>query len=334
VVTTTRVTHATPASFVVNIPQRDLEDAIAEQMIERRIDVILGGGAKHFPHSLLSDKSDLSVVRTRQELLSDARLPGRLLGLFADAHMPFEVERPDTVPTLAEMTRAAIARLEQHPEGFVLQVEGGRVDHAAHNNDAGSLVREQMEFDAAIAAVNHFARQRDDTLVIITTDHGNANPGLTVYGPSARKGVDKLAGVKKSFDWIIGTLQKLGPGAELGEAMNSAILQATDVEFDPASLRMAIAAYRGERVAPFLEQQFPSVLGGLLANSFGVSFISPHHTADHVEATAYGPGAELLPQFVDNIELHGLMVEALALPQATRLPGMDLKMRMRTVAPD
>ncbi|WP_282456434.1 alkaline phosphatase [Chitinophaga sedimenti] len=76
------------------------------------------------------------------------------------------------------MTSKAIAQLNRNKRGFVMQVEGGKVDWAAHSNDAGALLYDQLAFDEAVGVALEFAKKDGSTLVIITTDHGNANPGL------------------------------------------------------------------------------------------------------------------------------------------------------------
>src|SRR5690606_36379424 len=95
-VTTTRVTHATPAGFIGNAPSRSMEREIAVQMLDRRVDVMLGGGERYFGAETLAPHADLAVVRSRDELLAaspevgtgraDA---GRLLGIFARDHVPW-----------------------------------------------------------------------------------------------------------------------------------------------------------------------------------------------------------------------------------------------------
>ncbi|WP_205903374.1 alkaline phosphatase, partial [Pseudomonas viridiflava] len=81
-------------------------------------------------------------------------------------------------PTLAEMTVKAIELMKNNKAGFALQVEGGKVDWAAHANDLSGLIFDQLAFDEAVGKVIEFAEKDGETLVIFTTDHGNSNPGL------------------------------------------------------------------------------------------------------------------------------------------------------------
>ncbi|MDX2114347.1 MAG: alkaline phosphatase [Planctomycetota bacterium] len=321
-VTTTRITHATPAGFIASIPtNRDDEGPIARQILERGVDVALGGGMSFFRDLDLGAWPDVRLVRTRQELLSptsEASRGRRLLGLFSDSHLPFELDRPETAPTLAEMTSAALERLSGAPGGFILQVEGGRIDHAAHNNDAGALMREQVAFDLALEVAADFALARNDTLLVVTSDHGNANPGLTEYGVRGNRGFARLAEVRHSFEWIMRELAGAGEptAANLGEVVG----RATGVTLEREELDMVLRAARGERVDPYVSRaKGTGPLGSALANHLGVAFVSGNHTADDVELLALGPGSEGLPARLTQPEVHDFMVRALDLPPARKM---------------
>lgn len=315
-VTTTRITHATPAGFIANVPHRGLENDIAAQLLERRVDVALGGGAKHFPAELLAKRPDLRVVRTREELLAAAAHAGPVLGLFKDSHMSYSLDRPATEPTLAEMARHALAKLDAHPDGFVLQIEGGRVDQGGHNNDAGAMLFDMLAFDDAVATVAEFAADRDDTLVVITTDHATGNPGLTFYGQAGVARFERLQHVTRSFEWISAQAAAL-PRDQRPAALPALIEQATGVGLSAEDVAILTRRQSGERVDPFLPANGTHpVLGSLLANHLGVSFVSPNHTSDYVEVTAMGPGSQTLPPMLDNTELHDLLVRTLDLPPA------------------
>uniref|UniRef100_A0A336MGT8 Alkaline phosphatase n=1 Tax=Culicoides sonorensis TaxID=179676 RepID=A0A336MGT8_CULSO len=226
VVTTTRITHATPAALYAHTPDRDYESDspipaelkdtmkdIARQLIEdepgSKFNVIMGGGRdalgatikdaplppynfsggmeKSFPRSdgkklaetWLLNKTDLSkhayYVTTATELNKvDTANTEHLLGLFANSHMTYEALRNYTdEPSLAEMTIKAIEVLERkNSSGYVLMVEGGKIDHAHHQNFAGLALHEVMGLDAAVAAA--LKRVKDDTLIIVTADHSHS----------------------------------------------------------------------------------------------------------------------------------------------------------------
>lgn len=315
-VTTTRLTHATPAAFIADNKARSAEEALARQMLERGVDVMLGGGRRFLADALLGQFTSLHVVRDRASLLQPIPADARLLGIFDDDHLRFALDRPDTQPTIAEMTRVALRRLASTPGGFVMQVEaGGRVDHAAHENDAAALLADQLACDEAIAEVMKFADDRDDTLVLLTSDHGNANPGMTLYRKEADDGLKRLRAAKHSFEWIFGKVNAIKDDpAGQHELLLKLLGESHGIEPNEAEKELLARSLRGERVAPFKSLNGRSaVLGGVLANYYGVSFISGNHTADHVELTAWGAAAEKLPGFLDNTELHRFMLESVGI---------------------
>ena len=324
VVTTTRLTHATPAGFYANIlTNRDDEAAIASQLVERPVDVMLGGGGKFIDPVIAGGKPGIRVVRSSAELrASDAAAPERLLGVFHADHMSFALDRPEAEPTLAEMTRVALDRLARSPDGFILQVEGGRVDHAAHYNDAGALMNDQAAFDDAIGVAIDFATARDDTLLILTTDHACANPGLTDYGPAGRRGLDRALQVRRSFLWIRAqaNMHARTGGGYQPELVREIIERATGVALPEDDMATVTRWLAGDPVDPFnhANKDF-APLGSALANHFAIAFLSPNHTADFVEVTAFGPGSEALPPRVTIEALHGLMTGALDLPPARQI---------------
>lgn len=339
VVTTTRVTHATPAGFYANSPRRDYEGIIAEQSLERGIDVVMGGGERFFAPSLITRHPSYQVVRSASELRA-ARPDGKLLGLFAESHVPYAIDRADSVPDLAAMSLAALQRLSTKPEGFLLQIEAGRVDHAAHDNDAAALVGEQMEFERAIGAVWAWLEKRniDDTLLIVTSDHGNANPGLSVYHDEAERGLDALLDAKASFEVLGAALAEVrGADARL-DVIARHTKEQLGYTMTPPERDLLARLMREERVMPFAElNKWACVLGGILANHFGVNFISPNHSADYVETTAFGPGADLMMDaaasggVIDNTQLHQVMVDAFGLGAGTLTEDMKTPMPLKNI---
>ncbi|MEM1541426.1 MAG: alkaline phosphatase [Ignisphaera sp.] len=205
VVTTTRVTHATPAVFTAHAPHRDMEQEIVLQQIALEVDAILGGGRRFYTSELVSEarRRGYTVVFNRSSPLRvDSAKTRRLLGLFADSHIPYVLDRDSETPSLVEMTAKAIEILDKNPCGFFLMIEGGRIDHAAHANDIASVIAETKEFDDVVGFVTLYARSRGDTLVIVTSDHetGGLTIGLGVEIPtniryvlSVKASVEKIA---------------------------------------------------------------------------------------------------------------------------------------------
>ncbi|MCR6555244.1 alkaline phosphatase, partial [Aeromonas sp. CPF2-S1] len=209
VVTTTRVTHATPAATYAHICNRDLEADIAVQMVpggsgynsalKEGLDVVLGGGSGFFlPSADKGKRTDgrnlidemkakgYQFAATLDELnQADASKP--LLGLFGSSHMKYDLDRPASEPSLAQMTLAAIKQLKGKEKGYFLMVEGGRIDHALHDTNAKRALQDTLAFDNAIhAAINEVKKTDPDlnnTLIVVTADHDHT---MTINGYSAK----------------------------------------------------------------------------------------------------------------------------------------------------
>lgn len=311
-VTTTRVTHATPAGFAANSGSRGAEDAIAAQLIDRGYDLLMGGGARHFSREVLNGRPVVTTARQLRDVAPGGGAP--FVGLFAESHMSFEIDRPDHEPSLEEMTRFAIAHLAARGSGFVLQIEGGRVDHAAHNNDAGALLREQVAFDRAVAVASEFALSRRDTLLVVTTDHGTANPALTDYADAGAAGLARARGITRSFEWIA---RQYADSDREARTIARLIEQATGIVVTPRERGLLEQWSRGEETDPFsLANRKYGPLGSILANHVAIAFLSPNHTSDFVEFTAVGPGTSRVRPFMAIHEVHEVLRGALDLPPA------------------
>ncbi len=223
IVSTARITHATPAAAYAHTANRDWEnDAyaaqsggadcidIARQLIEwpagDGFEIALGGGRSNFLPSAMNDPEDAGARGVRAdgrdlaaewaqrpghayvwntEQLNAAPADAQVLGLFSRSHMAYESERArDTggEPSLAEMTATAIRRLARENAGYVLMVEGGRIDHAHHAGQAGQALSETVAFDNAVRTALEMTN-RDDTLIIVTADHSHT---MTIAGYSHR----------------------------------------------------------------------------------------------------------------------------------------------------
>jgi alkaline phosphatase len=204
-VTTTQVTHATPAAFAAHIRNRNLMTDIAEQILNAEVDVILGGGEDEFlPSTEIGCFPEAGERNDGRNLIDEATALGytyvcepadfstvdavstfRLLGLFADEGMP----RPFS-PSLAEMTQKAIDILSKSSKGFFLMVEGGQIDWASHSNEADNAISDTIELDKAVKVAKDYVLVDNNTLVIVTADHetGGMSVSLSSRGAPAEDG--------------------------------------------------------------------------------------------------------------------------------------------------
>jgi len=326
-VTTTTVTHATPAGFAANGPSRHHQQTFAKQYHERGYDVILGGGMQHFAAKSREDNLDLpaafvsdgyKLLRDRDSMLALKNGEQKLLGLFQDDSLPYEVDRLNdsellkSVPSLAEMSETALRALSASGDGFLLQIEAARVDHAAHINDISGLLFDQIAFDDAVKAALRFYESNPDTLVIVTTDHGNANPGLNYGGGMGENSLGRVLHFKGSC----GGLQRLcRRNAREGiDEIRESIRAVTQFGISKDEAQMIVDFRKGNWRAPYSQMNNPTgVLGQILANHTNIGWTGNSHTSDFVELSAIGPGSELISPFNLNTDMFKLMCTALDL---------------------
>lgn len=200
-VSDTRLTHATPASFAAHEANRWTEDRIAANMVKTAPDIMFSGGANRFAlrgtkqeiegHFTLTSKrkddldvlalaraNGIQVIHRRSELES-IDPSKKVLGLFTNGSMPealwFKDKKNDPkreIPTLLEMSKAALNKLSKNNDkGFFLMIEAGQIDWAGHQNDAGSMLHEMLSFNETINWVSDWVKKNPDTLLVITADH-------------------------------------------------------------------------------------------------------------------------------------------------------------------
>lgn len=344
-VSTARVTHATPGATYAKVPMRDWEadtdmkgassdtcKDIARQLLEMPgpgFDLVLGGGrakfmpadasdpeytdkkggrgdgrnlieewtAKDSDHKFIFDKAGFDAT--------DFASGVKVLGLFEPSHMQFELDRDKDKagePHIAEMTAAAITRLSQDEDGYVLMVEGGRIDHGHHAGNAIRALEDAMAFDAAIATALEMTNA-EDTLIIVTADHshtltisgyaqrGNPILGLSVSGIGGEGGANGADGLPYT------TLSYAnGPGA--------CIETGKDEKGEPVYECKRQDLTKTDTLDPDFRQ--PAL----------VPMYSETHGGEDVAALASGPGANLISGVIEQNELFHVMARALGLVPA------------------
>ncbi|MBN2860145.1 MAG: alkaline phosphatase [Sphaerochaetaceae bacterium] len=176
-VTSTAVTHATPAAFLSHSPSRNAYRDIADQYFhDTRADIIMGGEGESYG-ILETLVMDAGYLLPEFQNLPYARKP---IAFFqGDGHLPYEYDVADGVIGLSEMTASALASLEDSA-GFFLLVEGGRIDHAAHSNDLRRMIGEVQELNTTVELILDWAASRDNVTLIVSADHETG--GLEVNG--------------------------------------------------------------------------------------------------------------------------------------------------------
>ncbi|XP_036676374.2 alkaline phosphatase, tissue-nonspecific isozyme [Drosophila suzukii] len=286
VVTTTRLTDASPAGAYAHVRRRGEELEIARQLVEeepgRKLHVILGGGLGKFADERRDGKDLLAqwhennpngcFARSLKELRNcTGDDTGSLLGVFSDNHMAYHLAASKEQPRLCEMAAAAIEKLEQKSQedgngsGYFVFIEGGRIDHGHHETRVGYALDEMLEFDAAVEAVVRMTDPRE-TLLVVTADHshtlsmaGYAKRGTPILGMDAQQ--RDLNGVPYStLNYAIGKWQSLDK--EGRRESPSKTLSPTS--YTPSYIHGRKGVHSGEDVAVFAMGPQSHLFGGVM----------------------------------------------------------------------
>ena len=324
VVTTTRITHATPAALYAHVDERDREAEIAAQLVARNdLAFVAGGGRRFFlPGSwrrvfgragartdgrdLLQELREQGVsVAESGEALRQAVETGesRIVALLAEDHLPFELERrakadKTGLPSLAELTELAVRHLARSGQGYFLLVEGGRMDHAQHQNRALLALIDTLALDEAVASARRLTDEKD-TLIVVTSDHGQP---LVIAGYALVDdpvlGLARGVGIERRDEDGDGKPDYLR--ADDGGAMTTLLFANGPGQRGRASREDPAA--RGEQLFDPAYRQYA-----------GVPLRGSTHEGSDVMASAVGPGAEHIRGFLDNIEIFRVIRAALGL---------------------
>ncbi len=181
-VSTSAITHATPASFLAHVSSRSSYEDIAADFLKTNIDVFIGGGVDNFEKRKdgrnlskeLKDKG-YQVLYNMQDIQKVKS--GKLAGLTAPEH---NKPMPERGEMLVPATQTAINLLSLSKKGFFLMVEGSEIDFLAHENKTPGVVLETLDFDRAVGIALKFAASNGETLIIVTADHETG--GMTING--------------------------------------------------------------------------------------------------------------------------------------------------------
>jgi alkaline phosphatase len=323
-VTNSTVYDASPAAFVCHVPNRRHFASIIDRYLELEPDVILGGGREHFipksqPGSRRADETDAIAafqkkgyqhVSNKLELERTSR--GKLLGLFSDKEMSFEIERDkNSEPSVYDMTRAAIRHLhDNNPHGFFAFIENENIDSASHLSDVASVIHDYREFDRAVALAYEFYKKYPrETLILVTSDHETGGLGFTMAlkDLSSTKIDNQVAATGadlKKLQSITISLQKasriLGP-APTAEAVDRLMRDYFSGFTLAPEFKEAIIARRPPWRTLYIDPT-AHALGLMIANNTQAYWQTSSHTNHPVAVAALGAGAERFKGYYDNAD--------------------------------
>jgi len=320
IVSTARITHATPAAVYGHSQSRGWESDgevskdgqekgcvdLATQLIAyggagetAGLEVALGGGQRQFlgkdEGGKREDGKNLTIgwtkksnVHTYVDNVTDLRAIGaasdkKVLGLFDPSHMDYEADRDDSEqPSLTEMTRFAIENLAARDTGYFLMVEAGRIDHAHHGSNAYRALTETQELARAVALADELTKD-EDTLILVTADHSH---------------VFTIAGYPKAGNPILGLV--VPPHSEDGKPS----LAADKLPYT------TLGYHNGAHVRDDVEQTANMVQDKDYKQQSAIRRASETHGGEDVALFAKGPGASQVNGVIDQKEIFDIMKNA------------------------
>ncbi|MGD9825949.1 alkaline phosphatase [Desulfobacter sp.] len=346
-ITTTRLTHATPAAFAAHNVSRDNENEIADDFLNSGVDFFAGGGIRHFiPASMKIENPDAlgkpikSKRKDEKDLVkgfeakgyatfigmkgakafrsADFSKQGKVFAAFTYTHMPYEVERMNQykdVPSIAEMTKAGIDVLDQGDKGFFLMVEGGRIDHAAHANDPSGVIWDTIAFDDAIkTAYEFFQTHKDQTLIVVVGDHETGGMGLGMDSMGYKLNMAALDDVHVSVEDTLND----GEGQYKGDktaylnylSKNFGLSNLSDAE--AASLNKAmVSADAGDTLGYYKLNPAALTAAHILSTRANINWTTTIHTATMIPMSATGAYAGRFGGYKDNTQIAKTMAQTL-----------------------
>jgi alkaline phosphatase len=332
VVTNSTVYDSSPAAFLCHVPNRRDYPVILNRYLEIEPTVLMGGGreqfiAKSHPGGRRPDDIDMIAafekkgyrhVRTREELAKTAR--GKVLGLFSERDMSFELDRDKrNEPSVADMTGAAIRLLhDQNSSGFFAFIESENIDTAGHLSDIASVIHDYREFDRAVGLAYEFYRKYPrETLIVVASDHETGGLGFTqaLKDLSSTRGDNQTAATVADFKKIQGIKISLRKAVEiLGRNPSPEALDKLMQDYFPGFVlapeyREAILKRQPLSRTLFTEP-VAQALGAMIANNVQAYWQTSTHTNKPVLVAALGAGAERFKGYYDNADF-GMKLKSL-----------------------
>ena len=327
IVATSEITHATPGDFTAHTNNRKYYNQILQQQINQDMEVVLGGGfnkASGFSSEVSSDEFEsyyeeqvnnikeegFDFITTKDQLTSYDG--DKLWGSFADADLKYDFDRQsdnDNVqPSLAEMTNKAIEVLNKDEDGFFLMVEGSKVDWAAHANNTVGIVSDILAFDEAVKAAIEFAKTDGNTVVVVTTDHGNS--GITIGSSYYNENIESYD--KATYE---NTTDLLKNATITEERFNEIASGKSNDEIKAIAKKYYGIDLNDEELAIVKGEQGEGRQVGIrevIARRVGIGYTTGGHTGEQIYLGVYAPSdIELLEGVVDNTEVNKYMQRVL-----------------------
>lgn len=332
-VSTTRITHATPAVFASHNLDRDDENGIAADYVDSNVDYFAGGGYRHF---VGKDSGLTSKRKDDRDLIKEFEAKGyktfvgeestkdfekwnpkageKVLATFRASHMPYTIDDiKEELPTLKEMTQKGIELLSQDKDGFFMMVEGGRIDHASHAQDVVGTIYDTLAFDEAIkSAYEFYEKHPQDTLIVIAADHETGGMGLG-FGNNYFMKLDELKDVKVSIEDTLQNAYK-GNREEYFKyiAQNMGLDDLTDKERENIIKAMDLEDSDVDTTNMYAEYSPTAItVAHIISERAGMQWTTFAHTGTQVPLAAVGVDSEKFTGFKDNTDVAKSIAESM-----------------------
>lgn len=323
IIATSEITHATPADFTAHTDNRKHYNQILQQQINQDMEVVLGGGfnkpsgftsevpkdefSSYYENQVNNIKEEgFDFITTKDELKNYDG--DKLWGSFADADLKYDFDRKNDSdnlqPSLGEMTEKAIEVLNKDEDGFFLMVEGSKIDWAAHANNTVGIVSDILAFDEAVNAAVEFAKADGNTVVVVTTDHGNS--GITIGSNYYNENISSydIATYENTTDILKNAIITEERFGEISYGKSNEEIRALAKEYYGIDLTdEELSIVKGE-----IGEGRQVGIREVISRRVGIGYTTGGHTGEQIYLGVYSPSSvELLEGVVDNTEVNKYM---------------------------
>lgn len=331
IITTVNMNDATPSVFYANQPSRKMSKDIAEDLLKSDFDLFAGGGLKKIKdHKVFLAKGGYKFIDKRRdfEKLSASNNPAETAKYYLACPIRdvseacrYSMDMGSNEIKLSEFTKKAIELLKG-PEGFFMMIEGGKIDWAAHSNDARAVMEDIMAFDEAIKeAIKFYKKHPEETSIIVVADHETGGFGLGYTGTEYETYFSKLKNQKVSLQELDNKISEYisqGPSEKLslkgilpiikkytglGDASKGLALNEADISELKKAFHLSINGTSDKTLYPEYSKPLSSKVIHILSNKAGLGWTTFYHTGVPVVSFAEGLGSELCTGIMDNTDV-------------------------------
>jgi alkaline phosphatase len=340
IVSSVSLDHATPACAYAHQASRNDYYEISVQLAQSGFDYFAGGGLKdpegkkskiqgNKPNVLeLAKKAGYTYYNNALEIMNIKPGTGKVLAispkLDADKALAYAMDMNDNDINLADFTKKGIELLD-NPRGFIMMVEGGKIDWSAHANDAAATINDVIAFDDAVkVALDFYKKKPSETLIIVTGDHETGGMTLGFAGTKYETAFEKIAQQKSSyqaFDSTFAKFKKENPSGSFDEFYPQIQkyfgLGNSNLKLSSREMKRVEQAFRDsmkkDKNELAKDEEGYLLYGGyepisvtltqLLNQKAGIAWTTYSHTGVPVPVFSIGTGSEVFRGYYDNTDI-------------------------------